>query len=129
MPTPLPSKVGALTEYHHIGTERVFTTLAELYYTLYSFEREFFDCLDLELAKVDQFFVAREREIQIKATALRGQFQKLEHHRKLFHVRDFLYDIWPANERTSPGICRPAKSIYKPRDYRWGSKFFKDFEL
>ena len=87
-------------------------------------ERDFFNCLDLELAKVDQFFVAREREIQIKASALRGQLQKLELHRKLFHVRAFLYDIWPVNERTSPGIRQPAKSIYKPRDYRRGSKDF-----
>lgn len=61
-------------------------TLAELYVILSPLERDFLNCLDLELAKVDQFFVARERDVLVKATALRDQLQKLELHRKLFQV-------------------------------------------
>ena len=111
MPIPPPRKVGTLTD-SSLGSDRVPTTLAELYYTLSPLERDFFNCLDLELAKVDQFFVARGRDVQMKASALRGQLQKLELHRKLFHVRALIYEIWPSNERTSPGILKPAKSIY-----------------
>jgi hypothetical protein len=84
-------------------------TLAELYVILSPLERDFLNFLDLELAKVDQFFVARERDVLIKACTLRDQLQKLELHHKLFHVSAFLYDIWRPNERTSPGT---QKSIY-----------------
>ena len=110
-PIPPPRKVATLTD-DSLGSDRAPATLAELYYTLSPLERDFFNCLDLELAKVDQFFVARARDVQMKASALRGQLQKLELHRKLFHVRAFLYDVWPPDERTSPGILKPAKSIY-----------------
>lgn len=92
MPIPPPRRVGTLTD-NSLGSDRAPATLAELYNTLSPLERDFFNCLDLELVKVDQFFVARGREIQIKASALRAQLQKLELHRKLFHVRAFFYDI------------------------------------
>lgn len=99
-------------------------TLAELYVILSPLERDLLNCLDLELAKVDQFFVAREREVLIKASALRDQLQKLELHRKLFHVGASIYDIWRPNERTSLGIRHPAKSTFEHCEYRRGFKAY-----
>jgi len=77
-----PRRVGVLTD-NSLGSA---ATLAELYETLSPLERDFFNSLDSELAKVDQFFVARERDVQLKVSALREQLRSLEHHRKLFHV-------------------------------------------
>ena len=49
-------------------------------------ERDFFNALDHELSKVDQFFVAREREALLKSSALREQMRELKNHHKVYHV-------------------------------------------
>jgi SPX domain len=64
--------------------------MEEVYETLAPTERDFFNSLDFELAKVDQFFIARERDALIKVSALRGQMQELKQHHKLFHVSTFI---------------------------------------
>jgi hypothetical protein len=71
--------------------------MAELYETLSPLERDFFNSLDCEVAKVDQFFIARERDALLRVSALREQLHELKHHRKLFYVSTFIYDGRPLN--------------------------------
>ena len=96
--------------------------MAEVYETLYPLERDFFNSLDSELAKVDQFFVARERDALHNVSALREQMRELKHHRKVFHVGTSPHEARLSNKRTLPGIQRRAKSTYKSRDDRRSCK-------
>lgn len=62
--------------------------------SLGALERSFFDKLDLEVAKIEQFFVARELEARTRMSELKEQLHELRDHRKLFHVSfKMRYDV------------------------------------
>jgi hypothetical protein len=74
-------------------------------------ERDLINSLDFELAKVDEFFVAREREVLTKVSAVREQLQQLEYHRKLFQVCAFLFMRFghPMNARPQEYSSRQSR--------------------
>ena len=57
----------------------------ELYEDLEDDERDFFDLLEHELKKVEDFYTAREIEATQRAHELRDQLHELAEHRKIFH--------------------------------------------
>lgn len=57
----------------------------ELYETLEDDEKAFFDLLEKELEKVEDFYAARVSEAQRRAHDLRDQLRELAEHRKIFH--------------------------------------------
>lgn len=61
-------------------------TFDELYSTLQPDEKDFFDLLDHELAKVESFYVAREADATRRGTELRDQLRDLARHRQVFHT-------------------------------------------
>jgi hypothetical protein len=61
-------------------------TLEAILATLNPVERRFFDDIDIELNKVENFYIEREKEAIIFSSILKEQLQELEDHRRIFHV-------------------------------------------
>jgi xenotropic and polytropic retrovirus receptor 1 len=61
-------------------------TLSEILELMSPVELEFFDKLNLELSKVDHFFIEREAEARMRSLELREQLEELKNHQRLFHV-------------------------------------------
>lgn len=61
-------------------------TLDETLLVMSISERHFFEVLDEELAKVENFYKEREKEYIIQSSVLKEQLRELQDHRKLFHV-------------------------------------------
>ncbi|KAI0077378.1 hypothetical protein K474DRAFT_1097579 [Panus rudis PR-1116 ss-1] len=59
--------------------------LKDLLPMLTSVEKAFFDKLDIELDKVETFYVEREKEMRTRMAALKVQLQELKDHRRLYH--------------------------------------------
>ncbi|WWD03630.1 hypothetical protein V865_001685 [Kwoniella europaea PYCC6329] len=57
----------------------------DLYKQLEQDEKDFFDLLEHELDKVENFYVAREGEAMRRAHDLRDQLRELAEHRKIYH--------------------------------------------
>ena len=49
-------------------------------------EKRFFEKLDSELAKVQDFYQKREKEALDRSTLIKGQLSELEDHRQAFNV-------------------------------------------
>ncbi|CAD6576022.1 MAG: hypothetical protein TREMPRED_001560 [Tremellales sp. Tagirdzhanova-0007] len=60
-------------------------TFQELYDNLEEDEKDFFDLLEHELQKVEDFYTARETEAKHRAHDLRDQLYELAEHRKIYH--------------------------------------------
>ncbi|GMK56353.1 hypothetical protein CspeluHIS016_0301930 [Cutaneotrichosporon spelunceum] len=60
-------------------------TFDELYDTLEPDEQTFFDLLDEQLEKVDEFYSARETEATRRFHQLKDQLSELAEHRRIFH--------------------------------------------
>jgi SPX domain len=61
-------------------------TLLEILKPMSPVELEFFDKFNLELSKVDHFFIEREIEARLRSLELREQLEELKDHQRLFHV-------------------------------------------
>jgi hypothetical protein len=55
-------------------------------------ELAFFTTLDEELVKIENFYVAREKEMKLRTQLLEHQLNELNEHRKLFNVRSFIFN-------------------------------------
>jgi hypothetical protein len=62
-------------------------TLYELLPVLTPIERSFFTALDVELNKVEKFYLDREQEMNVRSRLLEEQLEELVEHRRLFYVR------------------------------------------
>lgn len=51
-------------------------------------ERKFFDYLDAEVEKAEQFYDERFQEAVVRLAALKEQFKELVEHRGLYYVRE-----------------------------------------
>ena len=60
--------------------------LQEILAGLTPLERAFFTTLDEQLEKVENFYQARETELQARARVLKEQLEELGDHRKFIHV-------------------------------------------
>ena len=78
-------------------------TFEDLYDQLEDDERAFFDLLDRELDKVQQFYSARESEAVARAAELKDQLTKLGEHRKRYH------ELYPSG--LSGAILPPQQMI------------------
>jgi SPX domain len=61
-------------------------TLSEILEPMSSVQLEFFNKFDLEISKVEHFFIEREAEARVRSLELREQLEELKDHRRLFHV-------------------------------------------
>lgn len=61
-------------------------TMSELLATLSPLEQEFFEAVDRELIKVENFYREREREALIRSAVIKEQLNELRDHRRIFHV-------------------------------------------
>jgi SPX domain len=61
-------------------------TFSEILEHMSPVELEFFDKLNLELSKVDHFFIEREAEARVRSLELREQLEELKNHQRVFHV-------------------------------------------
>ncbi len=61
-------------------------TFAEVLESLSPIQLEFFKKLNVELSKVESFFIERETEARERSMQLRDQLEELKDHRRLFHV-------------------------------------------
>lgn len=75
MPSPRPSS----------RPSKIVVTYSDLYDSLESDERAFFDLLQAELDKVESFYKARVADAQRRAHDLRDQLRELAEHRRIFH--------------------------------------------
>jgi hypothetical protein len=67
-------------------------TLAQVLESMSPVRLAFFDKLDMELSKIESFFVEREGEARTRSCQLREQLEELKDHRRLFHVSgSFVY--------------------------------------
>jgi SPX domain protein involved in polyphosphate accumulation len=63
--------------------------LLELFPLLTPIEKSFFTALDVELNKVESFYLDREQELLVRTGMLEQQLEELVEHRKLFDVSRF----------------------------------------
>ncbi|KAL1712537.1 hypothetical protein EV715DRAFT_213493 [Schizophyllum commune] len=56
-------------------------------------ELQFFYMLDTERQKIEEFYLAREKELQDRTAQLRSQLNELIDHRKLIEVSDVHHDF------------------------------------
>lgn len=85
-------------------------TFDELYETLESDEKAFFDFLESELQKVESFYLARQEEALKRGKELKVQLNELAEHRRLYH------EFYPGSlpkwestvERFLPGVGSAA---------------------
>ncbi|ORX40589.1 SPX domain-domain-containing protein [Kockovaella imperatae] len=77
-------------------------TFEDLYKGLEEDERAFFDLLDHELNKVEQFFTARQKEAQDRFKELKDQLTTLGEHRKRYH------ELYPNG---LPGVLLPPQQV------------------
>lgn len=82
LPRPSLSKVTTLEDRAGV---RFPANIDELYSCLNVPEAKFFDVLDGELAKVDNFYTDRLKEAVKRSHELRVQLQELAEHRRIFH--------------------------------------------
>jgi xenotropic and polytropic retrovirus receptor 1 len=81
----------------------------------------FFDKLNLELSKVEHFFIEREAEARARSLELREQLEELKDHRRLFHVTRLCHvmlcaaDRWTFSTKdTHPEDCLPTSVPFFP---------------
>jgi SPX domain len=72
----------------------------------------FFDKLNLELSKVEHFFIEREAEARARSLELREQLEELKDHRRLFHVTRLRHVILCAADRRIKGYSPRGSSSY-----------------
>ena len=69
------------------GTPRSsFDTYSRFLESITKTKRKFFDYLDLQIDKVEDFYGERYKEAVLRLAALKEQFQKLAEHRMAYHV-------------------------------------------
>jgi hypothetical protein len=51
-------------------------------------ERQFFEYLDSQVDKAEQFYQEREKEAVIRSSAIKEQFGELVEHRRVYYVRN-----------------------------------------
>ena len=69
------------------GTPRSsFDTYSRFLESITKTKRKFFDYLDLQIDKVEDFYGERYREAVLRLAALKEQFRELAEHRKAYHV-------------------------------------------
>jgi hypothetical protein len=61
-------------------------TLDEVFEPMSPVQLEFFNKLNMELSKIESFFIERETEARERSLQLQGQLEELKDHRRLFHV-------------------------------------------
>jgi len=61
-------------------------TLAQALEHMSPAQLAFFDKLNVELSKIESFFIDREGEGRTRSLQLRQQLEELKDHRRLFHV-------------------------------------------
>lgn len=105
--------------------------LKDLLPTLTPTQRKFFDKLDLELEKIETFYLDREKDARQRSEALRVQLHELRDHRRVFYVSYAMCVLTapfnvvcrmpirlPQYGRThspsSPAEARPMSSTFKP---------------
>ncbi|PBK68704.1 EXS-domain-containing protein, partial [Armillaria solidipes] len=89
-------------------------TLQELRGQLSPEELSFLDALDQELEKIETFYLDREKEMQIRTTALEEQLHELTYHRKLFHeTHPSTPKPWVLGKVGKVGIKKPQKPVAK----------------
>ncbi|KAK1235825.1 Xenotropic and polytropic retrovirus receptor 1 [Marasmius sp. AFHP31] len=76
-------RMGSTLSVHRGGHEPM--PLNTLYTVLTAEQKKFFEALDVQLAKVEQFYVAREKELRERSTLLQSQLNELRQHRETFH--------------------------------------------
>ena len=76
-----------------IASQKEFT-LDEILVTLTPLQKGFFDLLDSELAKVEKFYIEREKDAVIYSAALKEQLRELQNHRRIYHEHDGLAKPW-----------------------------------
>jgi len=64
-------------------------TLAQVLEPMSPVRLAFFDKLNMELSKIESFFIEREGEARTRSCQLRQQLEELKDHRRLFHVSGF----------------------------------------
>jgi hypothetical protein len=71
-------------------------TLVELIAELPPLQVQFFEALDRELTKVENFYRERENDAIVRSAIIKEQLDELKDHRKIFHVRDCtrLLGLW-----------------------------------
>ena len=81
-------------------------SLQDLYTVLSPNQRKFFQALDLQLAKVESFYLARESEMRSRGDAMRAQIQELKVHRDLWVVCLFhgILVLWSNKRAHRPRI-------------------------
>ena len=63
-----------------------FDTYSQFLETITEKERKFFDYLDLQIDKVEDFYDERYKEAVLRLAALKEQFQELAEHRTAYYV-------------------------------------------
>jgi SPX domain protein involved in polyphosphate accumulation len=63
-----------------------FDTYAQFLESITETERRFFDCLDLQIDKVEDFYGERYKEALERMAALKAQFHELAEHSMAYHV-------------------------------------------
>jgi hypothetical protein len=61
-------------------------TLAQVLEPMSPVQLEFFNKLNVELSKIESFFIEREAEARVRSLQLLEQLEELKDHRRLFHV-------------------------------------------
>jgi hypothetical protein len=61
-------------------------SLREILLTLTPTQKKFFDKLDIELDKIESFYLDREKEARERSEALKSQLNELRDHRRVFYV-------------------------------------------
>ena len=69
------------------GTRRsLFDTYSQFLESITETERKFFDYLDLQIDKVEDFYGERYKEAVLRLAALKEQFRELADHHRAYHV-------------------------------------------
>ncbi|KAF7360315.1 Signal transduction protein [Mycena venus] len=84
--------------------------ISELYPLLSPLELAFFTTLDAELEKIEDFYVAREKEMKIHTDLLELQLNELDEHRKLFNAT-YPSAMGPSTSNASPIFKLKAKLV------------------
>ncbi|KAF8306714.1 SPX-domain-containing protein [Clavulina sp. PMI_390] len=69
-------------------------TLDEVYHALTPVEAHFFEVLDEELYKVENFYLEREKEAMIFSSLLHEQLKELQVHRRIYHASQYASHLW-----------------------------------
>lgn len=70
----------------HTNTQSL--TLAQVFEHMSPVQLAFFDKLNVELSKIESFFIDREGEGRTRSLQLKEQLEELKDHRRLFHVTE-----------------------------------------